>query len=47
MEREMAGVGNNEKKIVPKSDTHPGTGIKNLDGKVNEVEAQNMLGEDD
>lgn len=33
--------------LIPKDDTHPGPGLQKLNGKVEEIEARNMLGEDD
>ncbi|MFX4261002.1 hypothetical protein ACOBQJ_02250 [Pelotomaculum propionicicum] len=32
---------------VPREDTHPGTGLRELNGEVNEVNAKNLLGEDE
>lgn len=32
---------------VPKEDTHQGTGLRELDGHVSEVDAKNLLGEDE
>ncbi|MCL5935357.1 MAG: hypothetical protein M1543_02555 [Firmicutes bacterium] len=32
-------------KKTPKEDTHPGPGMKNLNGRVQDPEARNMLGE--
>lgn len=33
--------------LIPKDDTHPGPGLRKLDGKVEEIDARKMLGEDD
>ncbi len=32
---------------IPKEDTHPGTGLQELNGKADEIDVKNMLGEDD
>lgn len=32
---------------IPKEDTHPATGLRELNGEVNEVDAKSLLGEDD
>jgi hypothetical protein len=32
---------------VPKEDTHQGVGLRELNGEVNEVDAKNLLGEDE
>ena len=32
---------------IPKEDTHPGAALRELNGEVNEVDAKNLLGEDD
>lgn len=36
-----------KQKAIPREDTHPGTGLNRLDGKLNDVDAQEMLGEDE
>lgn len=36
-----------KKQSIPQEDTHPGAGLQELNGKVNEIDAENMLGEDD
>lgn len=36
-----------EKKAVPKEDTHPGTGLRHLDGRVEDPDGRVMLGEID
>lgn len=36
-----------EKKAVPKEDTHPGTGLRHLDGEVEDTGGRTMLGEGD
>ncbi|WP_281168104.1 hypothetical protein [Desulfoscipio gibsoniae] len=36
-----------EKKVkIPKTDTHPGTGLHSLDGKVQDVDPRELLGEE-
>lgn len=37
----------NKKMVVPIEDTHPGTGLNHLTGKVDEPDARSLLGEDD
>lgn len=32
---------------IPKADTHPGTGLEHLNGKVSEPDPKSLLGEDD
>ena len=32
--------------VIPKADTHPGTGLNHLTEKVDEVNARTLLGED-
>jgi len=36
-----------DERAVPKSDTHPGPGIEYLNGKVGEINAGELLGEED
>lgn len=36
-----------EKEAVPKPDTHPGTGTRHLDGRVEDPDGRLMLGEKD
>jgi hypothetical protein len=31
--------------VIPKEDTHPGTGLRRFDGKVQEIDSHEMLGE--
>lgn len=31
--------------VIPKEDTHPGTGLRHFDGKVKDVDPHDMLGE--
>jgi hypothetical protein len=31
--------------VIPRGDTHPGTGLRSFDGKVKDVDPQDMLGE--
>ncbi|GBF34418.1 hypothetical protein DCCM_3532 [Desulfocucumis palustris] len=33
--------------VIPKEDTRPGTGLKELDGRAKDIEADEMLGEGD
>ena len=33
--------------LVPKEDTHPGPGLQELDNKVEDIDARDMLGEGD
>ena len=33
--------------LLPKEDTHPGPGLQELNGKVEDIDARSMLGEDD
>jgi len=33
--------------LIPKEDTHPGPGLQELNGRVEEIDARSMLGEDD
>lgn len=35
------------KKVLPKEDTHPGTGTRQLDGRAENPDGRVMLGEDD
>jgi len=32
---------------IPKADTHPGTGLEHLNGKVSDPDPKSLLGEDD
>jgi hypothetical protein len=36
-----------KKMSIPKEDTHAGTGIKEINGKADEIDAENLLGDDD
>lgn len=36
-----------KQRVIPKVDTHPGTGLEYLDGKVQEIDARVMLGEEE
>ncbi len=33
--------------LVPKEDTHPGPGLRELNGKVEDIDARDILGEGD
>jgi len=35
------------RKSIPREDTHPGTGLRELNGEANELSAESMLGEDE
>lgn len=41
------GLGKGKKKVIPKDDTHPGTGLKQLNAEVNELDPDDLLGEDE
>lgn len=40
------GLKHTPENVIPKSDTHPGTGLRHLENKVEEIEGRDLLGED-
>ncbi len=47
MKKEIKYRPKNKKEVIPKEDTRPGTGLKELDGRAENIEADEMLGEGD
>lgn len=37
----------NNAEVIPKSDTHPGTGLRDINGKIRNIRGKDMLGEED
>ena len=37
----------NNKEVIPKEDTHPGAGLRDINGKVQNIRGKDMLGEED